>query len=166
MSEADIATFAKRIHTFMGLFAQNKDNSAALESTPYIHWLCHHAVASLRAHGPLGLYSCESLERHNSFLRRFVTKNSNNKDPAFYAFHYEQLTHMFSFMRIKKRSYTLRTKTSATAQQASENEHAEDVGRNGEQELTPDDHSANEVLPDICVELNEGEDDDMMDEVM
>ena len=163
MKEEELTLFDKRVHCFMGLFTKAQANSSALESTPYLHWLCHHASASLRLHGPMGLFSCESLERHNSFLRRFVRRSSNNHDPAFYAFHFEQLSHLFSCLSVKKRKYTLRSKTAAAASAAAASSSKAVPESDDEMEVVAeevvDDPEEDTCLPDDCVGLHDAEDE-------
>lgn len=47
--------------------------------TPYIHWVVHHAIHHIHSHGPLGLYTCQQMEMHNSHLRTAVHRHTNHR---------------------------------------------------------------------------------------
>ena len=143
--------FKEAIHMFLGYFLANEETSSSLEITPYMHWLVHHSAASLERHGPLGLYSCESLERHNSFLRRFVHKSSNNRDPALYAFEHEQIIQCLSFYPIKKRDYQRRR--TAAAQVAATDDADDAAGDDDDDDVDVDDADGNGNYGDINIDI-------------
>ena len=62
-----------------------------MEVTPYVHWVVHHSKHSLEIHGPLGKYSCEAMEKHNSEVRAFERKNSNHHDRTHAVFLHENV---------------------------------------------------------------------------
>lgn len=64
----------------MSCFMREESRNSVV--TPYLHWLFHHSEQSLDQVGSLGLFSCEALERHNSFLRRWVKNHCNYVRPT------------------------------------------------------------------------------------
>lgn len=90
LSSDDIDGFQRNVHQFLFHFlALPNGGGSKLDVTLYIHWLTHHAAAGLRTHGPSAWYSCEALERHNSFARFFVRHKSNYADVAKQCFIHE-----------------------------------------------------------------------------
>lgn len=71
-------------------------------ATVYIHWMAFHAADSIQAHGALGLYSRECLERHNSFNRRFVRRQSNFHDITLTCFIHELSHERLRFFQRQK----------------------------------------------------------------
>lgn len=89
INEADIASFEKAAHKFLYYFT---DQGTRLDATLYVHWLVHHAAHTMRKVGALGLYSCETLEKHNSFERRWVHGHCNFHDVAAELFLFEMMS--------------------------------------------------------------------------
>lgn len=90
LTDAEIDTFERDTHLFLYHFlALPNGGGSKLDATLYVHWLVHHAATSLRVHGPCAWYSCETLERHNSFARFFVRHHSNFQNVARECFLYE-----------------------------------------------------------------------------
>eukprot|EP00047_Mylnosiga_fluctuans_P023946 m.149325 g.149325 ORF g.149325 m.149325 type:complete len:946 (+) comp9730_c0_seq3:164-3001(+) len=93
VTAADVERYKSEAHLFLHYYLTVPNLSGRLEVTPYIHWVVHHASHYLVHHGALGQFSCEAMERHNSFERSYIRHHYNYHKPAsLYVFVFDLLT--------------------------------------------------------------------------
>jgi hypothetical protein len=102
----EIDDFERQAHQFLFHFSSLEcGGGSRLDATLYVHWLAHHAAAGMRLHGPCAAYSCETLERHNSFERFFVRRHCNyRRDVAREVFLFDLMTTKMGCFERKKRA--------------------------------------------------------------